>query len=50
MCSSDLSKYKSYHIHGNGINCLGSSEYITVFTSFTRASIVNMRADQNDVG
>ena len=44
------SKYKSYHIRGNEMNCLGSSEYITVFTSFTRASIVNMRADQNDVG
>ena len=41
------SKYKSYHIRGSGINCLGSSEYITVFTSFTRASFVNMRADQS---
>ena len=40
-------KYKSYHIRGNEMNRLGLSEYITVFTSFTRASFINMRADQS---
>ena len=29
------------------MNCVGSSEYMTVFTSFTRASFLNMRADQS---
>ena len=36
-----------YHIRGNEMNCLGSSEYMVVFTSFTRASFLNMRADQS---
>ena len=31
----------SYHIRGNEMNCIGSNEYKTVFTSFTRA----MRVD-----
>ena len=30
----------------NEMNCLGSSEYMTVFTSFTHASFLNLRADQ----
>ena len=34
-----------YHIRGNEMNCVGSSEYMTVFTSLTRASFLNMRAD-----
>ena len=29
------------------MNCVGSSEYMTVFMSFTRASFLNMRADQS---
>jgi len=29
------------------MNSLGSSEYMTVFTSITRASFLNMRADQS---
>ena len=38
----------SYHVRGNEMNCLvGSSEYMTVFSSFTRASFLNMRADQS---
>ena len=37
----------SYHIRGNEMNCVGSSEYMTVFTTFTRASFLNMRADQS---
>ena len=37
----------SYHIRGNKMNCIGSSEYMTVFTSFTRASFLNMWADQS---
>ena len=37
----------SCHIRGNGMNCLGSSEYLTLFTSFTRASFLNMWADQS---
>ena len=37
-----------YHIRGNEMNCLlGSREYMTVFSSFTRASFLNMRADQS---
>ena len=36
-----------YHIRGNEMNCVGSSEYMVVFTSFTRASFLNMRADQS---
>ena len=39
------SNSSSYHIRGNQMNCVG--EYITVFTSFTRASFLNMRADQS---
>ena len=36
-----------YHIRGNEMNCLlGSREYMTVLSSFTRASFLNMRADQ----
>ena len=35
----------SYHIRGNEMNFLGSSEYMTVLTSFARASFLNMRAD-----
>ena len=31
------------------MNCVGSSEYTTVFTSFTRASFLNMRADKSSV-
>ena len=30
--------FSSYHIRRNEMNCIGSSEYMTVFTSFTRAS------------
>ena len=41
-----LSNSSSYHIRGNEMNCVGSSEYMTVFTSLTRASFLNMRADQ----
>ena len=41
------SNSSSYHIRGNEINCVGSSEYMAVFTSFTRASLLNMRADQS---
>ena len=37
----------SHHIRANEMNCVGSSEYITRFTSFTRASFLNMRADQS---
>ena len=32
------SNSSSYHIRGNEMNCVWSSEYITVVTSFTRAS------------
>ena len=32
------SSSNSYHFHGNEINYVGSSEYMTVFKSFTRAS------------
>ena len=39
--------FPSHHIRTNEMNCVGSSEYITVFTSFTRASFLNMRADQS---
>ena len=35
------SNSSSYHIRGNEMNCVGSSEYMTVFTSFTRASFLN---------
>ena len=41
------SNSSSYHIRGKEINYLGSSEYMTVFTSFTRASFLNMRADES---
>ena len=41
------SNSSSYHIRGNEMNCVGSSEYMTVFTSFTRASFLNMRVDQS---
>ena len=41
------SNSSSYHIRGNEMNCVGSSEYMAVFTSFTRASFVNMQADQS---
>ena len=37
----------SYHIRGNEMNCVGSSVYMTVFTSFSRASFLNMRTDQS---
>ena len=33
----------SCHIRGNEMNCLVSSDYITVLVSFTRASFLNMR-------
>ena len=39
------SNSSSYHIRGNEMNCVGSIEYMTVFTSFTRTSFLNMRAD-----
>ena len=35
---------------GNEINWVGSSEYMAVFTSFTRASFLNVRADQLSSG
>ena len=38
-----LSNSSSYHIRGNEMNCVGSSEYMTVFTSFTRASFIKMK-------
>ena len=40
------SNSSSYHIRGNEINWVRSSEYVTVFTAFviTRASYLNMRA------
>ena len=41
------SNSSSYHIRGNEMNCVGSSEYMKVFTSFTGASFFNMRADQS---
>ena len=41
------SNSSSYHICGNEMNWVRSSEYIIVFTSFTRASFVNMRLDQS---
>ena len=39
----------SNHIRGNEMNCVGSSKYMTVFTSFTRASFLSMRADQSSI-
>ena len=42
-----LSRSSSYHIRGNEMNWVGSSDYMTVFTSFTRASFLNIRADQS---
>ena len=36
-----------YHIRGNEVNCVGSSEYLAVFASFSRASFLNTRADQS---
>ena len=42
-----LSNTSSYHIRGNEINCVGSSEYMSVFTSSTRASFLHLRADQS---
>ena len=44
---SSLSNSSSYHIRVNEINCIRSSEYMKVFRSFTRASFLNMRADQS---
>ena len=41
------SNSSSYHIRGNEMNCVGSSEYMTVLTSLTRASFLNTRADQS---
>ena len=41
------SSSNSYHIRGSEMNCVGSSEFMTVITSFTRASFLNMRADQS---
>ena len=41
------SNSSSYHIRANEMNWVGSSEYMTVFTSFTRASFLNMRMDQS---
>ena len=35
------------HIRGNEMNCLWSSEYVTVFTLFTRATFLNMRVDRS---
>mgnify|MGYP007058654637 CR=1 FL=1 len=32
-----------YHMRRNEMNCVGSSEYLTVLTSFIRASLLNMR-------
>ena len=37
----------SYHIRGNEMNCVRSSGYMAAFMSFTRASFLNMRADQS---
>ena len=42
-----LSNSSSYHIRGNEMNYLGSSEYVTVFTLFTRATFLNMRVDRS---
>ena len=42
-----LPNSSSYHIRGNEMNFVGTSEYMTVFTSFTRASFLNVRADQS---
>ena len=44
-----LSNSSSYHIRGNEMNWVGSSEYMTDFTTFTSASFLNMQADQNFV-
>ena len=41
------SNSSSYHIRGNGMNWVGSSEYMTVCSSSTRASFLNIRADQS---
>ena len=41
------SNSSSYHIRENEMNCVGSSEYMTVFTSITRASFHNTPADQS---
>ena len=41
------SNSSSYHIRGNDMNCLGSSEYMAVVMSFTRASFLNMPADHS---
>ena len=32
----------SYHIRGNEKNCVGSSEYMTAFTSLTHGSFINI--------
>ena len=37
----------SYHIRGNEMNWLEASEYITVFTSFTRSTFLTKQADQS---
>ena len=41
-----LSNSSSYHIRVYEMNFIGLSEYMTVFTSLTRAIFLNMRADQ----
>ena len=35
---------------GYEMNCVGSSEYMRVFTSVTRESFLNMKADQSSTG
>ena len=42
-----LSNSSSYHIRGNEMNCVGSSEYMTEFMSFTFSSFLNIRAKQS---
>ena len=37
----------SYHIRGNEMNCIESSEYLTAFASVIRARFLSMRADQS---
>ena len=41
------SNSSSYHIRGDEMNWIGSSEYMALFTSFTCASFLNMQADQS---
>ena len=40
FCLRRLPLTLSYHICGNEMNCEGSSEHLTVFTSFTRVSFL----------